>query len=71
MQMPAITEVQSQAAASHLQPSKQHLKPEKGEKKPSAHFHDGQTPHGHNTLLQDGWIINDALTEKGMMISID
>lgn len=53
MQIPVMTEVQGQAAASRLQQKQQHLKPEKEKKKPSVHFHDSQTPHGHNALLQD------------------
>lgn len=54
MQIPVMTEVQGQAAASRLQQKQQHLKLEKGKKKkPSVHFHDSQTPHGHNALLQD------------------
>lgn len=73
MQMPAMTEVQGQTAASRLQLTQQHLKPEnKKTKKPlPVHFHGSQTAHGHNLLLQDCWIINDALIEKAMRTFID
>lgn len=67
MQMPAMTEVQGQAAASRLVQTRQRLKLEKGKK---------------NNLLfifmsvcrmatLHCWIINDALIEKGMRTSID